>query len=1055
MKQKKYWKGVEELSGDQSFVANQQNEFSEELPIAELGGEKLANSNAGRRDFLKMLGFSVTAAAAAASCEMPLRKAIPYVVKPEEVQPGVANYYASAYYNGGDYCGLLVKTMEGRPIKIEGNDLCPITQGGTSARVQASVLDLYDVSRAKGPHKGEEYVGWEKADAAIKKQLEAIAATGGQIRILSNTIISPSTHKTIATFVEKYPTTKHVSYDGMSSSGLLEASLEIGGEAVIPDYKFGDAEVIASFGADFLGTWISPVEYTKAYSKNRKVTADNPTMSRHYQVEDHLSVTGSNADVRTVVTPSQMGATVARLHNLIAKKAGSSTIGGVPAIETADEALKACADDLWEAKGKSLVVCGLNDKNVQLLVYKINDMLGNINRTVAFENYSMQRQGVDSDLADLVNEVNSGQVKALIVYNCNPVYNLAEGKAFGEALSKVTLSISFNDRIDETTSLCQYSLPDCHYLESWNDVEPKKDIIALAQPTINTIFENRQAQTSLLTWAGADTTDYYQFIMKNWNDEYFGSSGFGSFQEFWDQSAHDGLKSSSNALPNGNDTSAIARFAEAMGNAIGNAMISAQFNHIDINAVGSAIVSASKSGGELEVVFYEKVGLGDGSFANNPWLQEMPDPVSKVTWENYIMASREFVEENGLNYDPERKEAAVVDLTVNGNTVALPVVPMAGLLKNTIAVAVGYGRTHAGRAGNNVGQNVFPLIGNDRNYSATATISEAKITNYRIAQTQTHHSVTDDLGTTRPLVKETTLASYIQDKHAGNKDREFVLEHLTTIYPDVHNYEGRGHHWGLTVDLNSCTGCGACSVACQAENNVPVVGKEEVYRVHEMSWMRIDRYFSGDESNPSVIFQPLMCQHCDNAPCENVCPVAATNHSSEGINQMAYNRCVGTRYCANNCPYKVRRFNWYDYASTDSFEKGTIFDNETHPFTGKPYGVDGMLEDLTRMVLNPDVTVRCRGVMEKCSFCVHKIQAGKLVAKTEGRPLKDGDVKVACQAACPANAIAFGDTNDKNSEVYSWMEKNERAFKVIEEIHTLPSVAYLTKVRNVDEKQQA
>jgi len=366
-----------------------------------------------------------------------------------------------------------------------------------------------------------------------------------------------------------------------------------------------------------------------------------------------------------------------------------------------------------------------------------------------------------------------------------------------------------------------------------------------------------------------------------------------------------------------------------------------------------------------------------------------------------------------------------------------------------VSIALGYGREKAGHAGSNIGKDVYPFVqfskGNRQYFLTGVTITNTG-RRFPVAQTQTHYSITDELGTKRPLVKETTIDEYARNPYAGNEDREKVLHHLTTLYPEDHKYD-QGHHWGLAVDFNSCIGCGACSVACQAENNVPVVGKKEVHRVHEMTWMRIDRYFSGEVDNPEVIFQPMMCQHCDDAPCENVCPVAATNHSNDGLNQMAYNRCIGTRYCQNNCPYKVRRFNWYDYQGADSFERGTIFENESNPFTGEKYHVAGMLEDLTRMVLNPDVAVRSRGVMEKCSFCIQLIQEGKLNAKKEGRKLVDGDVKSACQKACPADAIAFGDTNDKESQVFDWME-NERAFKVIEEIHTLPSVAYLTKVRN-------
>ena len=559
-------------------------------------------------------------------------------------------------------------------------------------------------------------------------------------------------------------------------------------------------------------------------------------------------------------------------------------------------------------------------------------------------------------------------------------------------------------------------------MEAWNDAEPKKGQFSIAQPTIAPLFNTRSAAESLLKWSGNDVS-YYDYIRTYWNENiYTAQSTFLSFNVLWDRAVHDGvfdLTSSSEEITG---------------------------TTIDISSAGSALLNASKSDG-VEVVLYEKVAIRNGKHATNPWLQELPDPVSKITWDNYAAVSKNFAEENNLNQALGRYTESVgtntdeIVIKVNGLELKLPAIVQPGTPDNTIAIALGYGREAAGKTGAGLGQNAYPLMSLRNNgYSRFATGASVEVvsgSSAPIAATQHHHSINDGLNE-RPIVKETTLEEYKAKANAGNEDREFVKEHLTSLYSPHENLK-TGHHWEMAIDLNTCIGCSACVIACTAENNVPVVGKDEVRKSREMHWLRIDRYFAGDVTNPSVIFEPMLCQHCDNAPCENVCPVSATNHSSEGLNQMAYNRCFGTRYCANNCPYKVRRFNWFDYMGADSFSKGTIIDNDVDPHE--------MTEDLTRMVLNPDVTIRSRGVMEKCSFCAQKIQAGKLTAKKENRKLTDGDITTACQDACPTNAITFGDGNDETSEVYK-LGQNERGFKVLEEIHVLPSITYLTKVRN-------
>lgn len=1005
MAENKYWKSLEEKYNDPEFIKQAGKEFKEELPV--LMGEKgLEKVSTGRRDFLKFLGFSVTAATVAASCEMPIRKSIPYVVKPDEIIPGVPNYYASTYFDGNDFVNVLVKTREGRPIKIEGNTLSPVTLGGTTAGAQASVLSLYDNLRPKGPIANGNKTTWNEADKNITSKLESIQAKGGQIRLVSSSVISPSLNFAVKEFVAKYPNAKHVSYDAVSYSGILEANEKSFGKRGIPSYHFDKANVIVSVGADFLRSWVSPVEFSALYAKGRKVSKNNPEMSRHIQYEALLSQAGSNADKRVVVKPSQLDATVLALYNAVASLTGAGTFSN-PALEAETlKAVKETAAELASAKGKSLVISGSNDVNTQTLVNAINTLLLNYGATINFTNHYNLKQGSDKDFVAFTNELKAGNVAAVIFLNANPVYNTANGAELKDALKKAELSVSLSDQLDETAMAVNYLLPDHHYLESWGDAAPKAGVYTITQPTIEPLFDTRSALESILSFTGKNV-NAYDYIRLYWEQFVFPNQNkFTSFNVLWDRAVHDGVLELAEAP-------VLVSFAG------------------DVAAAAASVLSEKYKAGN-EVVVYEKAGIRDGRNSGNPLLQELPDGISKIAWDNYVAVSPKFARENSLN------SGDLVKVKAGNYEVELPVHLQPGTAYGVFAIALGYGRSAAGKAGSNIGKNAFPFVSfNGNNFESFVTGASFSKSNstYPLAQTQTYHSIHDGLNERR-IVKETTLEEYQKNAFAGNEDRAHVLEHLTTLYP-THDYHA--HHWNLAIDMNSCVGCGACVVACNVENNIPVVGKEEVLVAREMHWLRIDRYYAGDEENPSVVYQPMMCQHCDNAPCENVCPVAATNHSSEGLNQMAYNRCIGTRYCANNCPYKVRRFNWFDYWGADSFDKRNGFANEHDPLN--------LANDLTRMVLNPDVTVRSRGVIEKCSFCVQKIQAGKLTAKRESRKLKDGEIKTACQSACATGAIVFGDYNDENSEVRK-MADNERNFKVIEEIHTLPNVNYLTKVRN-------
>ena len=1043
MEEKKYWQSFGELNQSEAFEKSVPDEFRQPLASEALEEESLFNAKTPRRDFLKYVGFSTAAATLAASCEMPVRYAVPFLNKRDDILPGVANYYASTYVNEGDAIPVLVKQREGRPIKIEGNTLSPLTKGGTSAQLQASILDLYDTSRLRYPIANGKEVTFEIADKMIT---EALGSLGGKpIVLLTSSIHSPSALQIIKEFTAKFPGSRHVQYDAVSYSGMIQANKASYGKQAIPSYHFDKAKIIVSIAADFLGTWLTPVVFNRQYAETRKINASKPEMSKHFQFESHLSLTGANADERFIHKPSETGQVALALLAAVGGNVVSTLQGPVL------EAVKKVAVELLANKGAGLVVCGSNDTNIQLVVNAINEAIGSAGKTIDWGSTVNTRQGVDEDMSTLTNDLQTGNVGALLVYGANPVYSSYAADKFIDGLKKCQLTISFSEKMDETTELCKYSLPADHWLESWGDAEPQAGFVSLIQPVIHPLFKTRPFSASLLKWSG-NTIEYNEYFKKFW------IAKIGSEDKF-NQALQDGivgqLSASGKPVTVGQSLNTV--IADTL-NVVSSTMSSLSFS-------GNVADASSKigliKGSEVELVMYQKVSLGTGSQANNPWLQELPDPITRATWDNYLIISPalgksmfgiDITNRRDMDAYEVHPEKPMVKITCNGKSKELPILIVPGIHQKVVALALGYGRQsnnadktseYIGKAAAGVGVNAYPFStfnGSTVEYSSPVTIEKSSNT-YRIAQTQTHSSAEG-----RPIFRETTLKEFIaepkkimeeENKELGEFGKDYAKD--ATIYP---YYEKPGIKWGMSIDLNTCTGCTACVVACHAENNVPVVGKNEVARFHEMHWLRIDRYFSGDVNNPEVVFQPMLCQHCDNAPCENVCPVSATNHSSEGLNQMAYNRCIGTRYCANNCPYKVRRFNWADYTGADSFpdnQKGIISDATMM-----------MNDDLMRMVLNPDVVVRSRGVMEKCSFCVQRLQEGKLTAKKEDRVLNDGDVQTACMQACPTNAIIFGNVNDTKSKVFKIRneEQKDRTFYVLEQLHVLSNVNYLAKVRN-------
>ncbi|CAN1556672.1 MoCo/4Fe-4S cofactor protein extended Tat translocation domain [Flavobacteriaceae bacterium] len=1011
---KKYWKSVEELDGNSSIVeALRNNEFVEEIPTDEfLGNEAaLSSSSTTRRDFLKYVGFS-TAAASLAACEGPVHLSIPYVLQPEQIIPGVADYYATSIFDGFDFANLLVKTREGRPIKIDNNAIAG-AKFTANARVHASILGLYDSMRLKEPKLEAKDSTWAAVDSKIKSSIVDAKAKGGQVVFLTNTLASPSTEALIASFIAKNSNAKHVIYDAVSSSEALDAFETVYGERALVDYDFSKASLIVSVGADFLGDWQGG-GYDTGYAQGR--IPKNGKMSRHFQLESNMTLSGAAADKRVAMSTVNQKQALVTIYNIIT---GSSVATSLDAAYKAD--VTKAAQQLKAAGSKGLLVSGIQDKNAQLLVLAINQVL----TSEAFSTSGTRqiRKGSNEKVAQLIKDMNAGSVHTLIMSGVNPVYTLADSKLFVEGLKKVKTSVSLSLKEDETALLSTIAAPVPHYLESWGDLTLTKGTYSLTQPTIRPLFNTKQFQDILLSISGIPGT-YYDYLKSFSSSVIAGSS--------WNTVLHDGVYVG--VVP-----SASAGTADYSG--------------------AANILAQAKSNG-LELVLYTKTGMGDGQQANNPWLQEFPDPLTRVSWDNYVTVSsvdakklglsNEIVANGGLN-------GSYAKLNANGVTFEnVPVIVQPGQAVGTIGMALGYGRKAALKEEMQVGVNAYGLYENFNNVQTATLVKADGQHEFACVQGQKTLMGRGD------IIKETSLEIFnTKDVEFWNEKPMVSLDHKEVEATSVDLWgsfdRSTGHHFNLSIDLNACTGCGACVIACHAENNVPVVGKEEVRRSRDMHWLRIDRYYSSESTfegdnerkeniaglssslstfnemenanaNPQVSFQPVMCQHCNHAPCETVCPVAATSHGRQGQNQMAYNRCVGTRYCANNCPYKVRRFNWFLY------NKNSEFDYH-------------MNDDLGRMVLNPDVNVRSRGVMEKCSMCIQMTQATILKAKNEGRAIKDGEFQTACSNACSTGAMIFGDVNDKEASVTKLAE-DERSYHLLEHVGTKPNVVYHVKVRN-------
>lgn len=1011
--QPNYWRSFEALYNDPAVIEAKGHEFKEGVTD---DFSTSGMSNLSRRKFLALLGASAALAGTACTDYRDKGEIVPYNVKPEEITVGKPNYYASTCTACANACGILIKTREGRPIKVDGNPDHPVNQGKICAKGQANILNLYDPERLKTPLIGRNSafneVSWKDADTEIIKALNSV--NGKEIAIVTNPITSPTSLRVLEDFKVKYPTTKIYSYSFFNNDLKNQAWQKTFGSPKYPLVKWNEAKVIVALESDFLGTDGNKVENSRLFAQGRDV--DTKTFNRLYCVDSTLTITGNNADYRLRLKPEAQFEFVMSLMNGLSSKgalslsvntSGYSLNGFAAKYSLNKKVLDQLVNDLAGNKGKSIIDAGSSlPENVHIAVNLLNEALGN---SAMFRSdsavTSLMENSLPQEFESLVQNMNSGNVAVVLHFDCNPVYQLPNDLGYKKALSKVPQIISLSERENETTFISKYVLPLNHNFESWGDSKTRTDVISLVQPVINPINKTRQKESILLTWINGNSdsyneTLYHQYLMSNWEKSIYPTLNSKiDFKRFWFGALHDGI-----ALTNE----------------------SGSFTKMLNNSVTSLLTNNVNSKG-FTVIVKENYNLSDGSFSHNGWMQELPHPVSKITWDNYAALSEKSCKDLGV------KNNDVIEIKIGERKLSLPVFMQAGTADDLVVLESGFGRTNSGTVANEVGFNAYVLLSKNSgitNWIYTGAELSKTGDTYILASTQEHHAFDDprtqDLHKTRNIIQEATVAAYaknshiIKEKHHGE---------LASVY-DPHPYTGV--KWGMAIDLNKCTGCGDCVAACNVENNIPVIGKDQVLKSREMQWLRIDRYYSGTPDDPQVSVQPMLCQHCDQAPCENVCPVVATTHSPDGLNQMVYNRCVGTRYCSNNCPYKVRRFNFFNFRDhfRDSFQENPILS----------------------LMHNPEVTVRSRGVMEKCTFCVQRISEAKADATYENRKLKGSDVTTACQDSCGSNAIYFGDINDKESELYKY-RNHEIGYFVLEELNIKPNVTYIAKLRNIHSEE--
>jgi MoCo/4Fe-4S cofactor protein with predicted Tat translocation signal len=1037
---KHYWRSLEELADSEEFQEVLHREFPENADEW--------NDPVGRRKFMKLMGASLALAGFAACTRQPAEHILPYVRQPEEIVPGRPLFFATAMPLAGYAIGLLAESHEGRPTKIEGNKDHPASLGATDVYSQASVLGLYDPDRSQSLTNLGEISTWSAFLGAIRPQVEAQKALasrpsggGAGLRILTETVTSPTLEYQIKTLLATLPTAKWHQYDPAGRDNVREGSKLAFGQYANTVYHFDKADVVLSLDSDFLACGPGSVRYARDFSNKRRLSEEKHEMNRLYVVESCVTSTGSIADHRLPVRASEVEGFARFLAGSLGVPIGHEPFKYFLLDDRRMLWIVAMWRDLEQHRGLSIVVAGESQPPiVHALAHAMNEALGNVGKTVIYTD-PVEANPVDGNasLRELAEDMEAGKVDLLLIVGGNPVYDAPADLNFGERIRKVRLRIHLSLYNDETSELCQWHVPEAHYLEAWSDARAFDGTAGIIQPLIAPLYSGKTAHEVLAAFMNEPEKSGYDIVRDYWMKRHAAGgqpppikaqaaagskpgagvsessaqpvgagataqSDVGGFVAFWRKSLHDGVVANT-ALP-AKTVTPRPDWATQLTNP-----------------------QPPASNPQLEIVFRADPTVFDGRFANNGWLQELPKPLSKLTWDNAAIVSPATAARLGLGKDANGLATNrigniggdilgdQVELEYQGRKVIAPVYVLPGQPDDSVTVHLGYGRTKVGRVGNDAGFNAYAIRTSDAPWFGSGLQITKTGTTYTLAATQIHHTIdTEDLKA-RDIVRSGSLAEL-------KKNPTLAPEHAheehdaPSLYP---KWGYKDYAWGMSIDMSSCIGCSACVVACQAENNIPVVGKEQVARSREMHWLRIDSYYKGNADNPETYFQPVLCQQCENAPCELVCPVAATVHSSEGLNDMVYNRCVGTRYCSNNCPYKVRRFNFLLY---QDFYTASL-----------------------KMMRNPDVSVRSRGVMEKCTYCVQRIQKAKIESQKEDRQVRDGEIATACEAACPTQAIVFGNINDPASRV-SKLKKEERNYSLLGELNTKPRTTYLGAVRN-------
>jgi MoCo/4Fe-4S cofactor protein with predicted Tat translocation signal len=956
-----YWRSLGELENSASFREHLEREFPE-------GASELPEG-VTRREMLQLLGASLSLAGLAA-CRRPVEKIVPYVTAPEEIVPGIPRRYATTMPFGRSAYGLVVESHEGRPTKIEGNELHPSTSGRSSVRTQGAILGLYDPDRAQRVrHDGKDATWAEFVAAWAELEKKHLADGGASLALLTPSFASPTRWRLLELFRARFPKARVAVHEPVSDENVVGAVNSVTGKRVQPVLHVDKADVILALDADILGNHPEDVCHIAGFAAGRRAAVDGKPMNRLWAVEAGYSLTGAMADHRVRLRSGMIPAFVLELSPRVgAGGAGAEN----PLLHGVDAKwLDALAADLSQRRGRGLIVAGPGQSEaVHAVVLAMNLALGNVGTTVTYHETIDAALPARGSLAEMVSAMNAGSVSTLVILGGNPAYDAPSDVAFAAGLKKVATTVALSTHIDETAKLASWTIPSAHFLETWDDARAVDGTMSVVQPLILPLFGGKSATELLGLLSTGKDQPGHDLVQETWKP----ILGEASFEKHWNRVLHDGLLAGSATAP-------------------------------VTPSVNSRSAVPNEISGKFETHFRPSPYLHDGRYANDGWVQELPDPVTKLTWDNPALLSPATAK--ALNV----ADGDLVTVTVRGRSLTLPVMVVPGQADDTVVLTLGYGRRDVGRIGAGVGFDAYSLRSSEAPDFDAATIVKAT-GSALLAATQEHGSMEG-----RQLIREATLDEYKREPAFAQEAVEVPkLESMWTEKP-----YNAGHQWGMTIDLNSCVGCNACVVACQSENNVPIVGKDQVRRGREMHWIRVDRYFTGKPEAPRMIFQPVPCMQCENAPCEQVCPVAATVHDDEGLNVMAYNRCIGTRYCSNNCPYKVRRFNFFNYTKDTP--------------------------EILKLVQNPDVTVRSRGVMEKCTYCTQRINAGKLDAKLAGRELQDGDIKTACQQACPAGAIEFGDLRDPASRVVA-AKKDPRNYALLAELNTKPRTTYLARVRN-------